>query len=623
MLKGLMPLSVVRPTNPGGAQRLVPGAVIALKSVVSGAYVCGSPLLANCTTVGQQESYQVVDAGNGNIALLSLANNEYVAAANGGASSLTANQSSVGSAETFTEVDAGNGNIGLLASANGEYVSAGNAGASPLTANSTTVGSPDSFTVVAGTSAPPQTGPYGGTPAAIPGTVLAENYDLGGQGVGYSVSSVNGTDDAYRSDGVNLETATAPATGNDLGWTASGQWFNYTVNVATAGKYNVTFEVAAPSAVTDAFHLSNSTGTNLSGTVNISASGGWQTWTTVTASVTLPAGKQTLTLDEDSSGWNIDSAAFALVTPAEGPYGGTPAAIPGTVQAENYDTGGQGVGYSVSSINGSGDSYRSDGVDLETTSDTGGGYDLGWTTSGQWFKYTVNVTTAGTYTVSFRVAAPSTVTDAFHVTNSSGTNLSGSVNIPATGGWQTWATVTASVTLAAGQQVLTLDEDNAGWNINDIAFASPAHLPLVLINCGGAASGSWVADTDFSGGTAVTSTNTITTSGVTNPAPQAVYQSNRYNAPSYAIGGLTAGTSYIVRLHFAETYWTAAGKRTFNVSINGAQVLTNFDIFATAGGEYIANVQQFTATANSSGQIVITSTNVVDNAQFNGIEIDQ
>jgi hypothetical protein len=128
---------------------------------------------------------------------------------------------------------------------------------------------------------------------------------------------------------------------------------------------------------------------------------------------------------------------------------------------------------------------------------------------------------------------------------------------------------------------------------------------------------------DFSGGTAVTSTNTITTSAVTNPAPQAVYQSNRYNAPSYTIGGLTAGTSYIVRLHFAETYWTAAGKRTFNVSINGAQVLTNFDIFATAGGEYIANVQQFTATANSSGQIVITSANVVDNAQFNGIEIDQ
>ena len=65
---------------------------------------------------------------------------------------------------------------------------------------------------------------------------------------------------------------------------------------------------------------------------------------------------------------------------AEGPYNGTPAAIPGTVQAENYDTGGQGVAYNVTSVNGSANSYRSDGVDLEATTDTGGGYDLGWTT---------------------------------------------------------------------------------------------------------------------------------------------------------------------------------------------------------------------------------------------------
>ncbi|HXB03188.1 MAG TPA: carbohydrate-binding protein, partial [Opitutaceae bacterium] len=92
-------------------------------------------------------------------------------------------------------------------------------------------------------------------------------------------------------------------------------------------------------------------------------------------------------------------------TTSEGPFGGTPAAIPGTVQAENYDTGGQGVAYNIGSINGTDNGYRSDGVDLEVTSDTGGGVDLGWTFGGDWFKYTVNVATAGTYTVSFRIAA--------------------------------------------------------------------------------------------------------------------------------------------------------------------------------------------------------------------------
>jgi hypothetical protein len=157
---------------------------------------------------------------------------------------------------------------------------------------------------------------------------------------------------------------------------------------------------------------------------------------------------------------------------SEAPYGGTPAAVPGTVQAENYDTGGQGVAYNVSSVNGSANSYRSDGVDLEPTSDTGGGDDVGWTSTGQWFNYTVDVATAGTYTVGLRLAAPNAVTDGLHIANSSGTNLSGDVNVASTGGWQTWATTTATVTLPAGVQTLTVYQDNGGWNINYLTFAS-------------------------------------------------------------------------------------------------------------------------------------------------------
>jgi hypothetical protein len=73
----------------------------------------------------------------------------------------------------------------------------------------------------------------------------------------------------------------------------------------------------------------------------------------------------------------------AVANAAEAPYGGTAASIPGTVQAENYDTGGRGVAYNVVSINGTRNSYRSDGVDLEATTDTSGGYNLGWTANGQ------------------------------------------------------------------------------------------------------------------------------------------------------------------------------------------------------------------------------------------------
>ena len=168
---------------------------------------------------------------------------------------------------------------------------------------------------------------------------------------------------------------------------------------------------------------------------------------------------------------SVNLGFFGSVT--EAPFGGTPAAIPGTVQNENYDTGGQGVAYSVNSINGTDNGYRSDGVDLETTTDTGGGLDLGWTSSGQWFRYTVNVATSATYAVSFRVAADvgvGTNAGSFHLGTPSGTNLSGAINVPGTGGWQTWTTLTASVTLPAGQQVIELFEDTGGYNLNYMAF---------------------------------------------------------------------------------------------------------------------------------------------------------
>jgi beta-glucosidase len=333
-------------------------------------------------------------------------------------------------------------------------------------------------------------GPYGGTAAAVPGTVQAANYDTGGQGVGYNVTSANGSANSYRSDGVDLETTadtqdTSPAGGPyDLGWTTAGQWFKYTVNVATAGTYSVAFRVASPYGITDALHLASSSGTNLTGSVAIPNTGGYETWTTVDASVTLAAGQQTLTLDQDSNGWNFHAMAFTLSSAGGGPtgpgndqpFGGKPAPVPGTVQVANYDTGGPGVAYSVSSTNGSANSYRSDGVDLENTADTqdtsaaGGAYDMGWTTPGQYFNYTVEVATAGIYTVSFRVASPYGITDALHITNSAGTNLTGSVAIPNTGGYETWATVTASVTLAAGTQTLTVDQDSNGWNFHYFAF---------------------------------------------------------------------------------------------------------------------------------------------------------
>ena len=127
---------------------------------------------------------------------------------------------------------------------------------------------------------------------------------------------------------------------------------------------------------------------------------------------------------------------------AEGAYGGTPAALPGTVQAANYDTGGQGVAYNVTSVNGTGNSYRSDGVDLEACTDTGCGDDLGWTAQGSGSGTPSTSPPPGPTRSASGSPPPSGVTGAFHLADTTGADLTGAENIPATGGWQTWATVT-------------------------------------------------------------------------------------------------------------------------------------------------------------------------------------
>ncbi len=157
---------------------------------------------------------------------------------------------------------------------------------------------------------------------------------------------------------------------------------------------------------------------------------------------------------------------------------------------------------------------------------------------------------------------------------------------------------------------------------NQASATTPAASPTtVQINSGGPAVSPFIADVDFSGGGTISHANTIDLTGVTNPAPMAVYQTGRTGNFTYTVPGFNPGSAQTVRLHFAETFFTAAGSRTFNVSINGTQVLTNFDIFATAGAQNKAVIEQFTMNANASGQYVVQFTTVVNSSLVSGIEI--
>ena len=145
------------------------------------------------------------------------------------------------------------------------------------------------------------------------------------------------------------------------------------------------------------------------------------------------------------------------------------------------------------------------------------------------------------------------------------------------------------------------------------------------VNSGGAAAGSFTADSGWTGSANTFSvSNAIDTSAALNPAPQAVYQTERWGDSTYTFNNLIPGTNYTIRLHFAEISpsVTAIGDRQFHVSINGTQVLTNFDIFSVAGGKFRAVTRQFVAVAGPSGQVIVQFIKGASNeAKIGGIEV--
>ena len=156
-----------------------------------------------------------------------------------------------------------------------------------------------------------------------------------------------------------------------------------------------------------------------------------------------------------------------------GAFHGTPAVVPGTIQAEDFDNGPDGVAYHDVDATNNGGAYRQTGVDIENAS--GGGYDVGWIASGEWMNYTVTVANAGTYTVQLRVASPGG--GSMHVGFNTASHVWNGIAVPATGGWQSWSTVSFTATLGAGIQQMTLLSDTGGYNLDSLTILSGGSAP--------------------------------------------------------------------------------------------------------------------------------------------------
>ncbi|MCU4675962.1 cellulase family glycosylhydrolase [Catenovulum sp. 2E275] len=123
--------------------------------------------------------------------------------------------------------------------------------------------------------------------------------------------------------------------------------------------------------------------------------------------------------------------------------------IPGLIQAENY--------------------IAQTGFELENTSDEGGGQNTGHAQTGDTLEYLVNITEAGDYTVEFRFA---TETGSQGFVMSLDGNEIATVSVPSTGGWQTWQSVSQTITIeTTGDQTLKLEAIDDEWNFNWMRFS--------------------------------------------------------------------------------------------------------------------------------------------------------
>ncbi|MBU1097597.1 MAG: hypothetical protein CVV23_11590 [Ignavibacteriae bacterium HGW-Ignavibacteriae-2] len=157
----------------------------------------------------------------------------------------------------------------------------------------------------------------------------------------------------------------------------------------------------------------------------------------------------------------------------QAPYLGVPISVPGLIEAENYDIGGQGIAYNDSDplINNglqSGTQFRqSEGVDIQTSGE--GGYNVGWIEDGEWLNYMISVKSSGIYSLIVRAATPNSGSK-FRI-EIDGQDLTGSVNILSTGGYQNWGTITRpGINLKYGDHVLKIIAEKGGFNLDNLTL---------------------------------------------------------------------------------------------------------------------------------------------------------
>jgi endoglucanase len=252
---------------------------------------------------------------------------------------------------------------------------------------------------------------------SIPSKIEAENY-----------VSMNG---------VGTEPTSDENGGLDIGWIGDGSWMDYNVKVPSQGYYTFNFRISNGFSPDAKISLKSATGAVL-GQIILPQTGGMQGWQSVSMIAFLPEGNQTLRVFAEKGLFGFNWFEITL-----------PKQIPGRIQAEHFDA-----------------MYE---VRTEPTSDADGDLNVGYIDGGDWMDYNIKASSAGTYTCSFRIAN-AYGNGQIDIKTANGTVL-GQLDIPQTGGWQNWTTISTELTLPAGNQIIRIYANRGDFNLNWLELA--------------------------------------------------------------------------------------------------------------------------------------------------------
>jgi endoglucanase len=245
-----------------------------------------------------------------------------------------------------------------------------------------------------------------------------------------------------QASGITIETTQDVNGGDNIGYIDDGDYLTYNINMPQAGEATVTYRVASDGAG-GVIRLEKAGGDVSYGTVTVPNTGGWQAWQNISHTVSLPAGEQNIAITAEIGGWNLNYLSISTEEACTVDC----IEIVGRVEAESFTA--------------------MDGVETEATQDTEGVNNVGWIDINDWMKYNVTLptSTSGQYEVSYRVASLNG--GSLKIEQSGGAVEFGNISFSATGGWQTWTTVSHTISLPADLTELAIASTSTdGWNFN-------------------------------------------------------------------------------------------------------------------------------------------------------------